>query len=1120
MAHETLAKLFYFELEKAVSNPEMHYRDRIQRLAQLLQLLFTEATRAERLRFSTLFARMAYAGHRYELPGKLQYYLHQFRKLSASGNWEEPVLLPLGTKALGHAMQAIFEVPPPESLEQWIPKEWPLPYRTPKRVAFQQKVRVVALSDDAKNCQLSGRAENMPEEGVVIAYNIAEHNENFNPTIEAIRKVFGFPVTLQLIDVDVDAEGVLRPRAIVVEPDYLMDVSAVAACFREGAQEPLLFLLDKFKPFLVSEHQLKGHIANFFLDELMTNPEGNFKEIFPKVFKLYPLAFCLLPDTTMREIFEKVQKHFVNIKQMVKSGFREHGILPENCFLEPSFYSETYGLQGRLDVFCYNPDDESRSAIVELKSGSPFMPNAYQISHDHFAQTLLYDLLIQSVYDGRVNPANYILYSALDQDQLRFAPRIRTQQYEALQVRNQLCAVDRLLANLGTPNGVDLRTQGQKLFKKLRPSHFPHLKGFIQRDLQEFERLFEAMTDLEQRYFTAFVGFIAREHQLNKTGIIGVDNINGLASLWLNSPEEKQEQFQMFRNLRLRTAQTHSDDPVIELERNAGEDDLANFRQGDLAVLYPAEDTEKGILGNQIFKCTLIEISPQTVKVRLRSRQFNDTLFKRFKTWNIEHDMLEVSYVSMYRALRDFAASPKNKKDLLLGLEPPRKGEASEIPLSPELTEEQQEILQKAIAAPDYFLLWGPPGTGKTSMMLKHLVGYLLEHTDENILLLAYTNRAVDEMCEAVEALGGNIRNQYFRIGSRYSTQPEFHRQLLDGLIQGTPTRQALKEFIQSRRIVLATVASIGGKPEILRLKNFQRVIIDEASQILEPLLAGLLPRFERFILIGDHKQLPAVVGQAPDISAVHDPALHSIGLYNLRNSFFERLFKLCVQNQYHWAFAQLSRQGRMHKDIMAFPNQYFYQNTLQILPDNVPTHIRQLQPPTVVPNNENSDFLRLLSQKRMVFLSTPVDEEGAARKTNKFEAERIAELVLAFRKIYSDKAMSIGIITPFRAQIARIRVALEAHEINPEELTIDTVERYQGGARDIILFSLCTNSLSNLSSLVSLSEEGVDRKLNVALTRAREHVVLVGNAELLKGHGVYEALVNEYAVDIGNSAV
>ena len=107
----------------------------------------------------------------------------------------------------------------------------------------------------------------------------------------------------------------------------------------------------------------------------------------------------------------------------------------------------------------------------------------------------------------------------------------------------------------------------------------------------------------------------------------------------------------------------------------------------------------------------------------------------------------------------------------------------------------------------------------------------------------------------------------------------------------------------------------------------------------------------------------------------------------------------------------------------------------------------------------------------------------------------------------------SIGIITPYRAQIAQIRQQLMIENIDVDNLTIDTVERYQGGARDIILISLCTNNLSQLDSLVSLSEEGVDRKLNVALTRARKHLVILGNRQLLMSNTIYGDLIKSIEV-------
>ena len=126
----------------------------------------------------------------------------------------------------------------------------------------------------------------------------------------------------------------------------------------------------------------------------------------------------------------------------------------------------------------------------------------------------------------------------------------------------------------------------------------------------------------------------------------------------------------------------------------------------------------------------------------------------------------------------------------------------------------------------------------------------------------------------------------------------------------------------------------------------------------------------------------------------------------------------------------------------------------------------------------------------------------------------KLLEIIQSFQNIYRQNNLemtvkSIGIITPYRAQIAQIRQQLLAENIDVENLTVDTVERYQGGARDIILISLCTNNFAQLDSLVSLSEEGVDRRLNVALTRARKHLVILGNRELLLGNPTYADLIN-----------
>ena len=154
--------------------------------------------------------------------------------------------------------------------------------------------------------------------------------------------------------------------------------------------------------------------------------------------------------------------------------------------------------------------------------------------------------------------------------------------------------------------------------------------------------------------------------------------------------------------------------------------------------------------------------------------------------------------------------------------------------------------------------------------------------------------------------------------------------------------------------------------------------------------------------------------------------------------------------------------------------------------------------------------------QQRKVFIDTNEDEE-INWKTNINEANACVEVINDLISLYTLNGKtiledSIGIITPYRAQIALIRKCME--QLPPEifkKITVDTVERYQGGARDIVIISFCVNKLAQLDSLVSLSSEGVDRKLNVALTRAKEQIILIGNDELLSANNVYKKLIDSY---------
>jgi len=1113
-----LADAFYKELKKVVKIEDKELQFSV--LYRTVNTFFNGLTRSEKIQFTTIFSKISYTFHKYDVSSEIQWQLHEFRKEGRNVIFQnKPIkenLFDLGLSAICRVIAEICKTEIPEDLAAILPKGR-FYDKTPIEVKDTiAKARVVVSEIREKERLLICYDEMQPQVPIKVRYDETAINEQFHSSINLLRQVWKEYTTLNLLDISVDENGVYYPQIFIIEPDYLIDVSAIANCFSQPT-EAILYLLKKFLPFKNTQPLVVGNIANHFLDDLMNDDTISFNESFPKVFKANPLAFSLFTDQEVREIMSKSKKHFWSLSQMVRSGFEENGINPKNCFLEPSFFSEDYGIQGRLDIWYQNPESEQNSAIVELKSGSDYMANRYGISDSHYVQALLYDLLVKSVYQQK-DPRNYILYSKKNQDNLRFAPVLKTKQNEALSIRNQIVTLEQML--------VDLHQQEDKKYTvldRISPERYPKIRGFNAQGIQLFSKVLQSITLLERHYFLSFVSFIAREHQLSKMGIQGNESVNGLASLWQNSFEEKNDGFDILAHLTVEVNQANHDTPIVIFERNESTNKLANFRVGDIAILYAANAPEKGetALNAQIFKCSVIEINNLRVGVRLRFKQFNNEIFDdKSQKWVLEHDQMDHSYNAMYRSLFAFLQFEPSKKSLLFTTRPPKKLETTDdfeqrinsLNGTKNMTEEQQLILRKALLAPEFFLLWGPPGTGKTSVMLKTIVEFLFHQTEEDILLLAYTNRAVDEICEAIENVSEAARNNYIRIGSQYSSAEHSHHALFNKKIEKVNRRNELKDVIHSHRIFVSTVASIQNRQELLDLKQFDRVIIDEASQILEPLLVGLLPAFERFILVGDHKQLPAVVQQDKQFSIIENKDLKAIGLHDMRDSLFERLFLRCKSEGWNWAYDMLSHQGRMHDNIMDFPNCFFYENSLKILPEYCGVDQSGI---TNYKNLPKDELGQKLAENRVLYFNTPAEDNFQTQKINVHEAQKIAQIVDKYCQLFRDNGKpidyqkTIGIITPYRAQIAQIKNALEQIDKSYGKFSVDTVERYQGSAREVILISLCLNNVRQLETLVSLDTEGkVDRKLNVALTRAKRHLVIVGNENLMRASAIYGKLL------------
>ena len=1119
--------MYFSEILAIHLHPVLSLKDKFRKLKQVLQRLCVELTQAETLQFSTLFARLVFLSNKFGYDKKKQWQLQHFRKLAQAVAAEK--LVPTeaeywaALKIVAETVAFFTQTDIPDELLKLLPhNEKLLPYSKQTFIfvgEVVEKIKVEVLENQQENKILICKTEgNETEENLTVLYGIVGFNDMFN---EGLDKVW-VGSQLNLLEVRQDKNGALIPKFFVLEPDYLVDASAIAECNQQQNYYVELHLLRKFVQSPKTIAMLVGNLANFFLDEILNQVPENpveFDTVFQKTFQLYPFDYTLQKDLIDNQQFKlfksKVKKHFHTIQQVLngKKLFENDKINVDNCYLEPAFFSEKYGLQGRLDFLHRSEVNSEKLDIVELKSASK-VPENSGLWENHLSQTTLYYLLMQSVFGEaakEIRPA--ILYSNADQNQLRFAPATRSKEQSLLNLRNRMIAVEYALATFSS-----LALIEKMLLRTKNLLQVPHLPKYITEEVQNFITNIENANQLERKYFCAFVNFTAKEQLLAKIGDIEYDASNSHAGLWIADFQDKKENFAMLYDLEIIENKANSTKPYIIFSRTNAENDFVNFREGDMIVLYPWVSATSNVLQNQIFKGSIAHIDKQTVSIKIRYQQKNKAYFEQHKTWALEADLLDSGYNVQQKALFSFlACKNQRKKNLLLGIEKPISTELelyTDNKNAGSLNYEQIKILNKALAAKDYFLLVGPPGTGKTSIILRNLVHELNQNPATNLLLLAYTNRAVDEICEAIHEL------DFLRIGHESSTTEKVREKLLDRKIEQLKTRQQVRDLMEKTRIFVATVAGIANKPDIFALKKFDVAIIDEASQILEPQIIGILPEVEKFIMIGDHKQLPAIVLQNKIKSQLQDADLQAIGLTNRSNSFFERIFNICQQNNWHWAYDTLTHQGRMHVELADFPNRYFYESVLKparTAQTTAFTLYGEIASQATTTNQTQSKAIQAaLLQKRLFFIPTLRVESDKSDKINTQEAELAASLVLQIIENYAkggkeflpDK--TVGIITPYRNQIAHIRNHLQAKGIADfEKITIDTVERYQGSQRDIIIISFCINSLYQMKNLVSMTDDGVvDRKLNVALTRAREQMIFLGNPALLKSNPIYQALV------------
>ena len=1055
--------------------------------------------------------------------------IHKMRRHSNSAAPILPDDIAYDCRALTLFVSAVFQEAIPDTLVGKLPTHGRITENI--QITNYRYIRCIVRAWDEQTIQVAVINQDSSEELLTVDYmNTAEYVD-----FSYLRSLLREGMQLNLLDCTVTRKKVI-PRLIVVEPDYLVDISSIANCFESYGHHPLLFTVKRMGERPNNKHIVLGNFAGSALDDIINHPtDYTIKDTFRSNFREKALDFATCPDFNAVEFKQAAEQQVANIQEIVNELFQSFE--REKAILEPSFVCERLGLQGRIDLMTTD-----LKLLVEQKSGKNiFIERQYKNPHGslhvekHYVQLLLYYGILQ--YNFQLNPKDAhieLMYSKypLPNGLLEVEP-LQKLIREAIKFRNQAVATEYWMAENGfhrllpllTPQVLNVEKQNDAFYQR-----------YLLPQLTEVLAPLHQLSELERAYFTRMMTFVIKEQLVSKVGAQeGVGNSN--ADLWNMPLAEKKDTGNIYTGLTITDKSCSSSfngyDTITLNVPQQGIDFLPNFRRGDMVYLYAYKKNEEPDVRKSIlFKGSLQEIHTSSIVVHLNDGQQNPNLIAG-ECFALEHAGSDIGGTSAIRSLYTFITSDVERRQLLLGQRAPRADKS--LVLSRSYHPDYDEIILKAKQAQDYFLLIGPPGTGKTSQALQYLVCEQLAEKPKvpntkpndqspmvngqsSILLLAYTNRAVDEICNMLS----EHELDYIRIGNEYSCDPKYSDHLLQEVLDENTTLNSIKSTLSEAQIIVATTSTMNSRSALFNIKHFDLVIIDEASQILEPNIVGILTArqeegraIDRFILVGDHKQLPAVVQQQGSLEMEgSDKRLDSIHLSSCTNSLFERLILTERAAGRTDFIGTLHKQGRMHPDIADFANRKFYaKEQLECVP-----LAHQLETELAY-NEESEDALdNALKAHRMIFIpSTPCKQLNISEKVNTDEARIIADLL---RRLYRqmdkdfDPQKSVGVIVPYRNQIAMIRKEIERLEIPAlEGISIDTVERYQGSQRDVILYSFTIQSRYQLDFLTANTfyEEGqpIDRKLNVAITRARKQLILTGNESTLRQNQLFAELID-----------
>ncbi|XP_061229796.1 DNA replication ATP-dependent helicase/nuclease DNA2 [Neopsephotus bourkii] len=768
--------------------------------------------------------------------------------------------------------------------------------------------------------------------------------------------------------------------------------------------------------------------------------------------------------------------------------------------IEENIWSPRFGLKGKIDVTARvkihrQPGVQSRVVPLELKSGKE------SNSIEHRSQVILYTLLN---LERRVDPeAGFLLY--LKTGTMYPVSGGRMDRRELMKLRNHVAfylmhsthesAMGRQNSQLAAlPPVVDdsqackycsqvhncflySRAVEQKMASVSFP---PAMVPIIERETQHLKP-----SHLE--YFSLWYLMLTLELQSG-------EGKNGYKNIWMMPSLEREKTGDCVGNMiRVEEVQEISEGKYLHIfQRGNGAIPGTNLLVGDRVVVSGEENGFLGLATGYVNEVSVTKVS--CLLDRNLSKLPKNIIFR------LDHEEgnfgIGVTFENLSKLMRDSPVSER-LRNLIIDFHKPRFIQHLSSVLPPEaketvanilkgLNKPQKQAMKKVLLSKDYTLIVGMPGTGKTTTICALV--RILSACGFSVLLTSFTHTAVDNILLKL----AKFKVGFLRLGRAQKVHPDIRKFTEEEIFRSKSIKSVADlEKVYNSQAVVAT-SCMGVNHPIFVQRQFDFCIVDEASQISQLICLGPLFCSKRFVLVGDHQQLPPLVlnAEAKDLG------------------MSESLFKRLEQNQN--AVVQLTVQYRMNSKIMSLSNVLVYEGKLECGSEKVSNATVNL-PDLIKLKLDLADSSKTWL-KNVLDPGTPVcflntekvpapehAEKGGV--SNMTEAKLVLFLTSLFIKAGCNPS-DIGIISPYRHQLKTITDLMA--KLKENRVEVNTVDKYQGRDKSIIIVSFVRNG--NEENLGTLLKDW--RRLNVAITRAKHKLIMVGCVPSLSYYPPLEKLL------------